>query len=204
MKKANLFKTSLYVPIFESYNKAIFNLLKSESYENYTDVVLSTLGRELENYFSPQDFKLKYRYKSEKSFNNNIAKDSLNENFSSNFNKYITYDIIGMRLVVENVPNNFTINKEFKKNSQIELQNLKKEIYSLQSQQYISGNFVPNDELDKKLKLLNRRITYLNNCINFDKLLSERNKVQNHIILMKKKFQSTPTILKNSTNWVFF
>ena len=129
MKKDNLFKTSLSVPIFESYNKAIFNLLKSKPYENYTDVVLSTLGQELENYFSPQDFKLKYRYKSEKSFNNNIAKDSLNENFTSNFNKYITYDIIGMRLVVENVPNDFTISKEFKNNSQIELQNLKKEIY---------------------------------------------------------------------------
>lgn len=94
--------------------KAIFNLLKSKPYENYTDVVLSTLGQELENYFSPQDFKLKYRYKSEKSFNNNIAKDSLNENFSSNFNKYITYDIIGMRLVVENVPNDFTIVKNLK------------------------------------------------------------------------------------------
>lgn len=194
MKKDNLFKTSLSVPIFESYNKAIFNLLKSEPYENYTDVVLSTLGQELENYFSPQDFKLKYRYKSEKSFNNNIAKDSINENFTSNFNKYITYDIIGMRLVVENVPNDFTISKEFKNNSQIELQNLKKEIYSLQSQQYISSNFVPNDELDKKIKTLNNRISYLNNCINFDKLLLEKNKLQNNIILMKKKYQSNPTL----------
>ena len=70
--KRNLFKTSLSVPIFESYNKAIFNLLKTPEYRNYTDVVLSTLGQELEKYLDPQNFRLKYRYKSEKSFNKNI------------------------------------------------------------------------------------------------------------------------------------
>lgn len=63
MNKKNSFKSSLSVPIFEAYNKSIFNLLRSKPYENYTDVVLSTLGKELENYFSPSDFRLKYRYK---------------------------------------------------------------------------------------------------------------------------------------------
>ena len=43
MNKKNSFKNSLSVPIFEAYNKSIFNLLKSKSYENYTDVVLSTI-----------------------------------------------------------------------------------------------------------------------------------------------------------------
>ena len=124
------FKDSLSVPIFEAYNKSIFNLLRSKSYENYTDVVLSTLGKELENYFSPSDFRLKYRYKSKKSFYANISKDSSNEDLSSDFNKYITYDIIGMRLVIENIPENFDIDEEFIKRSKIKIQFLKTKLYS--------------------------------------------------------------------------
>ena len=132
MNKKNSFKDSLSVPIFEAYNKSIFNLLKSKSYENYTDVILSTLGKELENYFSPSDFKLKYRYKSKKSFYANISKDSSNEDLSSDFNKYITYDIIGMRLVIENIPNNFNINEEFIEKAKIQVKLLKKKLSSLQ------------------------------------------------------------------------
>ena len=132
MDKKISFKDSLSVPIFEAYNKSIFNLLRSKSYENYTDVVLSTLGKELENYFSPSDFRLKYRYKSKKSFYANISKDSSNEDLSSDFNKYITYDIIGMRLVIEKIPDNFNIDEEFIKKSKIKIQFLKNRVYSLQ------------------------------------------------------------------------
>ena len=74
--KHKLFQSSLSVPLFEQYNVAIFNLLHSPEYENYTDVVLSTLGTELEKYFKPDEMRLKYRYKSRKSFNANNSKDS--------------------------------------------------------------------------------------------------------------------------------
>ena len=138
MNKKNSFKDSLSVPIFEAYNKSIFNLLKSKPYENYTDVVLSTLGKELENYFSPSDFRLKYRYKSKKSFYANISKDSSNEDLSSDFNKYITYDIIGMRLVIENISNNFNINEEFIEKAKIKVKLLKKKLSFLQKDLYNS------------------------------------------------------------------
>ena len=121
--KHKLFQSSLSVPLFEQYNVAIFNLLHSPEYENYTDVVLSTLGTELEKYFKPDEMRLKYRYKSRKSFNANNSKDSKvveknynngtvkdsefdKSDFKSDFNKHINYDIIGMRLVVENVNDN--------------------------------------------------------------------------------------------------
>ena len=110
-----LFKSSLSVPVFETYNKAIFNLLHTAEYENYTDVVLSTLGQELEQLFNPKEMSLKYRYKSLKSFENNNKKDSKIEKneFHSNFNKFITYDIIGMRLVINEIPEDFKLDKYF-------------------------------------------------------------------------------------------
>ncbi len=187
MNKKNSFKNSLSVPIFEAYNKSIFNLLKSKSYENYTDVVLSTLGKELENYFSPSDFKLKYRYKSKKSFYANISKDSSNEDLSSDFNKYITYDIIGMRLVIENIPNNFDINEEFIEKAKIQVKLLKKKLSSLQKDLYNSNDSTLVDELNNEVEFVNNKITYLNSCINFKNLLNKKNLIQKDIDLIDKK-----------------
>lgn len=187
MNKKNSFKDSLSVPIFEAYNKSIFNLLKSKSYENYTDVILSTLGKELENYFSPSDFKLKYRYKSKKSFYANISKDSSNEDLSSDFNKYITYDIIGMRLVIENIPNNFNINEEFIEKAKIQIKLLKKKLSSLQKDLYNSNDSTLVDELNNEIEFVNNKITYLNSCINFKNLLNKKNLIQKDIDLIDKK-----------------
>ena len=187
MNKKNSFKDSLSVPIFEAYNKSIFNLLKSKSYENYTDVVLSTLGKELENYFSPSDFRLKYRYKSKKSFYANISKDSSNEDLSSDFNKYITYDIIGMRLVIENIPNNFNINEEFIEKAKIQVKLLKKKLSSLPKDLYNSNDSTLVDELNNEVEFVNNKITYLNSCINFKNLLNKKNLIQKDIDLIDKK-----------------
>lgn len=187
MNKKNSFKNSLSVPIFEAYNKSIFNLLKSKSYENYTDVVLSTLGKELENYFSPSDFRLKYRYKSKKSFYTNISKDSSNENLSSDFNKYITYDIIGMRLVIENIPNNFNINEEFIEKAKMQVKLLKKKLSSLKKDLYNSSASTLVDKLNNEIEFVNSKITYLNSYINFKNLLNKKNLIQKDIDLIDKK-----------------
>lgn len=187
MNKKNSFKDSLSVPIFEAYNKSIFNLLKSKPYENYTDVVLSTLGKELENYFSPSDFRLKYRYKSKKSFYANISKDSSNEDLSSDFNKYITYDIIGMRLVIENISNNFNINEEFIEKAKIKVKLLKKKLSFLQKDLYNSNDSTVVDKLNNKIAFVNSKISYLNSCINFRNLLDKKNLIQKDIDLIDKK-----------------
>lgn len=191
MNKKNSFKNSLSVPIFEAYNKSIFNLLRSKSYENYTDVVLSTLGKELENYFSSSDFRLKYRYKSKKSFYANISKDSSNETLSSDFNKYITYDIIGMRLVIENIPDNFNIDEEFVKKSKVKIQFLKKKISILQKNLYNLNDPVLIDKLNNKIEFITSKIKYLNSCVNFKKLLDKKISIQNDINLINKNLSKS-------------
>lgn len=206
--KRNLFKTSLSVPIFESYNKAIFNLLKTPEYRNYTDVVLSTFGQELEKYLDPQNFRLKYRYKSEKSFNKNISKDTkINENnFSSDFNKYITYDIIGMRLVIENVPENFKINDNFILKCKSMKKLLTKQLYSL-----ITDENLQNNQSNTNLaEHLGAQIKYLDSCINFSQLLSRRNELNKKVEKMQENgsidncsdedLKSAKTILNNLNN----
>ncbi len=85
--KSDLFRSSLSVPMFENINQSLFKLFQTPKYQNYTDVVFSTLGKELENYFG-KDMIFKYRYKSKKSFTNNVLKDSfVNESFGNNINK---------------------------------------------------------------------------------------------------------------------
>lgn len=198
------FKDSLSVPIFEAYNKSIFNLLKSKSYENYTDVVLSTLGKELENYFSPSDFRLKYRYKSKKSFYANISKDSSNKDLSSDFNKYITYDVIGMRLVIENIPENFDIDEEFIKRSKIKIQFLKTKLYHLQKDLYNSNDSKSITEINNKIEYINDKIKYLNKCINFKNLLTKKSLIQKDINLIDKKLRKHPSpILEQERNQAF-
>lgn len=207
-EKSRLFKTSLSVPMFESYNKAIFNLLKTPKYQNFTDVVLSTLGQELENFLAPDNFRLKYRYKSEKSFCKNISKDThiVENNFSSQLNKYITYDIIGMRLVIENVPEDFKISDNFINKCQDEKDVLAKKIYDLitnkDSQTNTSNNTYMEHVLDE--------IKYLESCINFDNLLLQRNELRKKVIKMKEctndynctnaDLKSAMTILNNLDN----
>ncbi len=204
MNKKSTFKDSLSVPIFETYNKSIFNLLRSKPYENYTDVVLSTLGKELENYFPPSDFRLKYRYKSKKSFYANISKDSSNEDLSSDFNKYITYDIIGMRLVVENVPDNFNINEDFIKSSKVKLQLLKNKLYSLEKHLHTSSASDLTNKINDKIEYINNKIKYLTECINFKKLLEKRALIQKNIDLIDKKLDKSPNhSLEHERNQAF-
>ena len=174
MNKKSTFKDSLSVPIFETYNKSIFNLLNL----NHMKIILMsfflTLGKELENYFPPSDFRLKYRYKSKKSFYANISKDSSNEDLSSDFNKYITYNIIGMRLVVENVPDNFNINEDFIKSSKVKLQLLKNKLYSLEKHLHTSSASDLTNKINDKIEYINNKIKYLTECINFKKLLEKK------------------------------
>ena len=72
--KYELFRSSLSVPLFENINQSLFQLLQTPKYQEYTDMIFSTLGQELENYFK-KDMIFKYRYKSQKSFTNNISKE---------------------------------------------------------------------------------------------------------------------------------
>ena len=128
--KYELFRSSLSVPMFENINQSLFKLLQTPEYQRYTDIVFSTLGQELERYFG-KDMIFKYRYKSQKSFTNNVLKDStLDTNddrqasFVSRFNPYIHYDIIGMRLVIKNISNDFSVSHQFIKNCKFEKSNL--------------------------------------------------------------------------------
>ena len=49
--KYELFRSSLSVPLFENINQSLFQLLQTPKYQEYTDMIFSTLGQELENYF---------------------------------------------------------------------------------------------------------------------------------------------------------
>ena len=47
--KYELFRSSLSVPLFENINQSLFQLLQTPKYQEYTDMIFSTLGQELEN-----------------------------------------------------------------------------------------------------------------------------------------------------------
>ena len=212
-KENELFKSSLKVPVFKTYNKAIFNLLHTPEYENYTDVVLSTLGQELEQFFKPKEMSLKYRYKSLKSFENNIKKDSKVEGheFHSKYNKYINYDIIGMRLVINKIPEDFTIDKNFIDNCKKDLKSVKQQLFELENK-YYSQNIHNNDEFlaeyIKKSNKLKHEIEYLENCCNFDTLLLKRNQTQKILSNLNKnsskyykgEIEHAKTLLNNLNN----
>ena len=217
--KQNSFKTSLSVPIFESYNKAIYNLLKSKEYENYTDVVLSTLGKELEKYFSTDDFRLKYRYKSIKSYSQNISKDSdvSQDNpltFESHFNPYINYDIIGMRLVIEDVPSDFEISEKFIMASKQKFLELQKNLYTYQNQFYTVHKPEEQQDLQNQIIYLTHEMNYYKNCTNFKSLMKKREETKNTIALLENKsknknskilqeeIQSAKTLLQNLNNTI--
>lgn len=234
-----LFQSSLSVPLFEQYNVAIFNLLHSPEYENYTDKVLSTLGTELEKYFKPDEMRLKYRYKSRKSFNANNSKDSKvikkeytsnlsknskdNQNdFNSDFNVHINYDIIGMRLVVENVSDNFEIDKSFIEDCKKNLLDTQKELFELEKQysDYYNKNYSNTSlsiktllnkdstlkEFAQGINVLKHKIKYLEQCIEFKKLLSYRNKAKKLLLKMNdanntaSEIQEAEKIFNNYNN----
>lgn len=190
------FKNRLSVPVFENYCKSIYNLLKSKPYENYTDVVLSTLGTELENYFLPDEMRLKYRYKSKNSLERNISKDSKidtkSQELTSEYNKYITYDIIGMRLVIERVPDNFKINDEFIEKSKENLENTKLELTKLK-EKYFKENNISEKAFEEKCTYLKNRITYLKNCTQFNNLIKERKKIEDTIFFIKDELSQDDT-----------
>ena len=205
-----LFKSSLSVPVFETYNRAIFNLLHTPEYENYTDVVLSTLGQELEQFFKPKEMSLKYRYKSLKSFENNIKKDSKVEGheFHSKYNKYINYDIIGMRLVINKIPEDFKLDKYFIDNCKKDLKSVIQQLFELEKQYYSYDTDNDKKFLDdyiKKYDKLKHEIEYLENCCNFDNLLLKRNQTQkilanlnnNNSKYYKGEIEHAQTLLNN-------
>ena len=239
--KHKLFQSSLSVPLFEQYNVAIFNLLHSPEYENYTDVVLSTLGTELEKYFKPDEMRLKYRYKSRKSFNANNSKDSkvaekdytsnlskdsesIKNDFESDFNVHINYDIIGMRLVVENVNDNFEIDKSFIENCKKNLLATQRELFELEKQysDHYNKNYgdtslsiktlLSKDPVLKQfaqdINVLKHKINYLGQCIEFKKLLSYRNKAKKLLLKMndaknsQSEIQETEKIFNDFNNIV--
>ena len=230
--KYKLFQSSLSVPLFEQYNVAIFNLLHSPEYENYTDVVLSTLGLELEKYFKPDDMRLKYRYKSRKSFNTNNSKDSkvIEKNyksdniqdFESDYNKHINYDIIGMRLVVESVSDNFQVDKSFIEKCKSDLINSQKELFELEKQysDYYNANYGNTSfsiktllnrdsnlkQFAQNINVLKHKINYLQQCVDFKKLLSYRIRTKKLLLKMKDakntqaEIQETEKLLNDFDN----
>lgn len=194
-EKSNLFKTSLSFPVFEPYNTAIFHLLHTPKYKNYTDVVLSSLGLEIEKYLKPEDFTLKYRYKSKKSFFQNLSQDSkvVNNEISSNFNKFIPYDVIGMRLVIKNVPEDFQISNHFIENSKKKLELIKQELYKLKTiPSYPTNDETLDKEIVAKYRQLDSQMHYLTNCINFKNILSKRNLIKQDIETIDKNLASNP------------
>ena len=101
----------------------------------------------------------KYRYKSQKSFTNNISKDSIvstNDNtsyFTSRFNPYVHYDIIGMRLVVKNISNDFKVSNNFINScKRKKLINTKKNYLIYKNNIFTKDSDTIENEQDKLLK----------------------------------------------------
>ena len=198
--KYELFRSSLSVPMFENINQSIFQLLQTPEYQKYTDIVFSNLGKELEKYFG-KDMIFKYRYKSQKSFTNNISKDSTistydkQNDFTSRFNPYVHYDILGMRLVIKNISNDFTVSKHFIESCKQKADKYQKKLFDLQKQYLHKDENTPDNEQDKLLKKeilhIERYLIYLDDCCNFDSLLKKRNKLLNN-------YNRLGTKLKNS------
>lgn len=191
--KAALFRSSLSVPMFENINKSIFDLFKTPQYQNYTDVVFSTLGKELEDFFG-NNMVFKYRYKSEKSFNNNISKDSSvdeNSQITSQYNPYIKNDIIGMRLVIKNIPRDFKVSSRFIHSCEDKIDSMQRELFNLQKQYYS----LDTSDADKKLlknKMLNigRYLIHLDSCVQFNSLMNKRNSLMDNATSLQKKIET--------------
>lgn len=193
--KYDLFRASLSVPMFENLNQSLFNLLKTPEYQNYTDIVFSTLGKEFEKYFG-KDMIFKYRYKSQNSFTRNILKDSSIKNdkttkYVSNFNPYIHYDIIGMKIVIKHIPEDFKISPSFIKTCEEKEKRYQKKLFDLQKQCYSKNHDLENDQeknsiTHKKILHLERYLLYLNDCCNFNQILERRNTLANNYYILQK------------------
>lgn len=195
--KYELFRSSLSVPMFENINQSLFKLLQTPEYQRYTDIVFSTLGQELERYFG-KDMIFKYRYKSQKSFTNNVLKDStLDTNddrqasFVSRFNPYIHYDIIGMRLVIKNISNDFSVSHQFIKNCKFKINKYQKKLFDLQRQYFYKDENSQENEQDKLLKKeilhIEKYLIYLDDCSNFPSLLKKRNRLLDNFKKLNEK-----------------
>lgn len=192
--KAALFRSSLSVPMFEDINKSLLKLSKTPQYQNYTDVVFSTLGKELEDFFGNHMI-FKYRYKSEKSFYNNILKDSTvdeNSQFVSQYNPYVHHDIIGMRLVIKNIPRDFHVSTRFIRSCEDKADSLKRELFELQKQ-YYDTNISDDDKkiLDNKMLHIERYLVHLNACCQFYSLLKKRNSLMDNATCLQKKIDTS-------------
>ena len=191
---AALFRSSLSVPMFEDINKSLLHLSKTPQYQNYTDVVFSTLGRELEDFFG-NHMVFKYRYKSKKSFYNNIYKDSTvdkNSQFVSQYNPYVHHDIIGMRLVVKNIFRDFQISTSFINSCKNKTDSLQRELFELQKQ-YYDTDISDEDKkiLETKMLHIERYLVHLNACCQFRSLLKKINSLMDNATHLQKKIDTS-------------
>ena len=203
--KAALFRSSLSVPMFEDINKSLLQLSKTPQYQNYTDVVFSTLGKELEDFFG-NCMIFKYRYKSKKSFYNNISKDSVvdkNSQFVSQYNPYIKNDIIGMRLVVKNIPRDFHVSARFIRSCQERKDCIHQELSDLYKQYNLEASIKDRKILDDKKLHLERYLMHLNDCCQFYSILKQRNILLDSATKLQEKVDSHSDSRSNSNNVVY-
>lgn len=87
-----------------AYFSSVYNLFKSDKYIEFTDLVLSTIGSEIERFFPDINIELIYRVKSKSSYNNktSIHHDLLDNDSTSS--KTQIFDTYGMKLVINHVP----------------------------------------------------------------------------------------------------
>lgn len=97
-KKCN---THSFLP---AYYSGVYNLFKSDKYIEFTDLVFSIIGSEIERFFPDINSELIYRIKSKSSYTNktSIHHDLLDNNSDSP--KTQIFDTYGMKLVINGVP----------------------------------------------------------------------------------------------------
>lgn len=86
------------------YYSAFYKLLTSKEYIQFTDLVFSTIGSEIEKFFPDIQTELIYRIKSPKSFNNKSSAHQEEKIKDRDSSKTKIFDTYGMKLVVSNVP----------------------------------------------------------------------------------------------------
>ncbi len=174
--------------IFPHINKSIYDLLVSPEYRNYTDVVFSAIGQEIEKLFINQISKKNDVENSKKNspvcpnfFNLELrekSKNSFTKNNSESSSPFVAYDTIGMKLVINNIPKNITISDDFKKKCKEKLFVIDDDLNKLT--QEFSSHFLSKPaqiDINKKLDKIFKHREYLINCLNFNSILKRRNSI---------------------------
>ena len=185
-----------------SYYSSLYNLLKSNKYIEFTDLVFSTIGSEIERFFPDIKTELVYRTKSQSSYNNktSVHHDLIDNNpDSSNTQIFDTY---GMKLVVNDVPINteliHTISKDLL-NKKLELQsnNSNKSIDELKSKieeiKYLKNIYDTRLNTSKELRKIKRKY---NQFVEKDNILAQKH-YEDKIKLYNKQLEN----LKNKSEY---